>query len=44
MTPHQQRALTHPCFDAWETAHPRFARRLHALNASVILTLNVGLE
>lgn len=44
MTPQQRVAQNYPCFEAEETAHTRFARRLHGLNASVILTLNVGME
>lgn len=46
MTPEQQTAFRYPCFEAEETTHRRFARRLPFPldDVSVILTLNVGME
>lgn len=46
MTPEQTVAFRNPCFEAEETMHRRFARRLPFPfnDATVILTLNVGME
>ena len=46
MTRLQRRALEHPCFEAEETAHPRFAfsTRQGGLVWQFRLTLNIGLS
>ena len=45
MTPEQTIALNNPCRFAFETAHPRFGRRLHgSARASLVLTVNYGYE
>lgn len=46
MNRQQTIAYEHPCFEAEETAHPRFrhAGMVNNVPISVILTLNIGLE
>ncbi len=45
MTDRQRTAIMHPCFEAEDTTHKRFAKReqIDPLRTS-ILTMNVGME
>lgn len=42
MTPAQRIAITHPCYLAVETAHPRYGQRTGTW--SLVLTVNSGYE
>jgi hypothetical protein len=42
MTPHQKTAITHPCYFATETNHPRYHHSFP--NGTVVLTVNSGYE
>jgi hypothetical protein len=46
MTPHQETAYAHPCFEAEECNHPRYQwiEARGGLTISLIMTANIGLE